>query len=369
MSWKNADSPYNTLPTLPPGVNLESPAIFRSALQANRYLAELKGYCHTLPNPELLLNTVILQESRDSSAIENIVTTQDELYQAILSPFDSLPANSKEVISYRKATYAGWEQLKKTGLFTAKLAVKVMQSFKHTGSAYRSQPGIKLKNPSLNRVIYSPPDPQYIEPMLAKWENYINTATEKIDPLVVMAMMHYQFEAIHPFSDGNGRTGRILNVLFLLHNNLLTLPVLYHSKYIIQHKNDYYKNLRLVTEEKAWEPWIIYMLDAVKETAQSTLLLIKDIIELKEQTLAKMKNLSQKMPFYELNEQIFSYPYIKIKILEEKKIAKRQAASSYLQKLAELDILTPLKKGTEIYYINHRLMKLLSGNERPLDGK
>ncbi len=364
MSGPLHDIPYNELPDLPPAADLEHAEILKSALQANRYLAELKGYCHTLPNPELLLNTVVLQESRDSSAIENIVTTQDELYQAILNPFDSLPANTKEVISYKQAVYSGWEHLKNTGLFTAKLAVKIMQSFKHTKAGYRSLPGTKLKNPAQNKVIYSPPDPQYIESMLAQWEKYINEAPPSTDPLIVMALMHYQFEAIHPFADGNGRTGRILNVLFLMHNNLLSLPVLYHSKYIIQHKAAYYHGLRRVTQEDAWHPWIIYMLNAVKETAQSTLHLIQEIIALKEETLSMMKNISQKMPAYELNELIFSYPYIKIRILEEKGIAKRQTASNYLQTLHEKDILKPLRMGKEVYYINYRLMELLVRNEK-----
>ena len=360
MSWKTPDKPYNNLPPLPPAANLDEPAILKAALGANRSLAELKGYCHTLPHPEFLLNTVVLQESRDSSAIENIVTTQDELYQAILHPFDGLPANTKEVISYKEAVYTGWQHLKATGFFNAKLAVKIMQAFKHTGAAYRSVPGVKLKNPSLNKVIYSPPDPQYIVPMLGQWERYINEATEHTDPLIVMALMHYQFEAIHPFADGNGRTGRILNVLFLLHNGLLTLPVLYHSKYIIQHKSDYYRNLRLVTEEGTWVPWILYMLSAVQETAETTLTLIKSIIALKEETLEQMRGISQKMPAYELAELIFSYPYIKIKILEEKGIAKRLTASNYLQTLSSLGILKPLKVGREIYYINTKLMQLLS---------
>lgn len=360
MSWKKPELPYNTLPPLPPAINLDNPKILKTALKANRFLAELKGYSEKLPNPEMLLNTIILQESKDSSAIENIVTTQDELYQAIITPFDNLPANSKEVISYREAMYAGWDELKRTGRFTSKLAVKIMQSFKHTNASFRKLPGTKLKNPAADKIIYSPPDPQYIEPILSSWENYINTSVEQVDPLIVMALMHYQFEAIHPFTDGNGRTGRILNVLFLVHNNLLSLPVLYHSRYIIQHKSEYYRSLRQVTEDDAWEPWIIYMLQAVQETAQTTLSLIKNIITLKAEILQKIKGLTQKLPAYELNELIFSYPYIKIKVLEEQGIAQRQTASSYLQKLAKLGILHPFKVGTERYFVNHELMKILS---------
>ncbi len=362
MAWKTPEQPYNALPPLPPLATLESPVVLKAALEANKYLAELKGYCHTLPAPEMLLNTLILQESRDSSAVENIVTTQEELYQAIGNPGEAMIPNVKEVISYRQATYAGWEQLKETGLFTAKLAVNIMQSFKHTGATYRKVPGTKLKNPATDQVVYSPPDPQYIEPMLSAWERYINTANEQTDPLIVMALMHYQFEAIHPFPDGNGRTGRILNVLYLLHNNLLHVPVLYHSRYIIQNRTEYYRNLRRVTEEDAWEGWILYMLGAIKETAQGTLKLIKDIVSLKAQSLQEMKTLSQKLPAHELNEIIFSFPYTKIKMLEEKGIAKRQAASTYLQKLAAMDVLRAVKSGKEIYYINHRLMALLESN-------
>ncbi len=360
MKWNQSDLPYNALPDLPPKISLTTPAIFKAVVMANRYLAELKGYCQTLPNPELLLNTVVLQESKDSSAVENIVTTQDELYQAILHPFDTLSSNTKEVLSYKKAVYKGWDYLEKQGLFTTKLAIQVMQAIKYTTVGLRTIPGTKLKNPILDEVIYSPPDPQYLPEKLSAWEKYINEAVEEVDPLIVMALMHYQFEAIHPFSDGNGRTGRILNVLFLLHNELLHLPVLYHSKYIIQHKNEYYRNLRLVTEEGAWEPWIIYMLNAVKETAQTTLALIKNITQLKTDTLEKIKEVSQKIPAFELNELIYSYPYIKIKVLEEKGIAKRQTASSYLQKLAKEEILHSIKVGKEIYYINHKLMRLLS---------
>ena len=351
--------PFDNLPDLPPQIELDSAGILKAAIQANRYLAELKGYCQTLPNPNLLLNTVILQESRDSSAIENIVTTQDELYQAILNPTENLPSTVKEVISYKEAVYVGIRELERINAFTSNLAVKIMQRVKNTTARYRTMPGIKLHSPHSKKTIYTPPSYNHIEEKMMKWEKFLNEASDT-DPLILLALMHYQFEAIHPFADGNGRTGRILNVLFLVHKDLLNLPVLYHSAYIIQHKEAYYRKLRLVTEECDWEGWIIFMLDAIKETAMETLGLIKKIIKLKDETLENLKSISQKIPAYELNELIFSYPYVKIKLLEEKKIAKRQAASTYLQELANRSILSSFKVGREVYYVNDGLMGILS---------
>lgn len=358
MAWKQPELPNNQIPALPPAIKLETETVLKAALQANRFLAELKGYCQTLPNPNLLLNTIILQESKDSSAIENIVTTQDELYRAILNPLDNSPA-TKEVISYREAVYAGLEELKTTPVFTGRLALKIMQRIKNTTAGFRTLPGTKLANPNSQKIVYTPPDPSEIAGKIKDWEKFINH-NQELDPLVVMALMHYQFEAIHPFADGNGRTGRILNVLYLVHAKLLTLPVLYHSSYIIQRKDDYYKRLRLVTEEDQWEQWILFMLEAVRETAYDTLQLIKSIVKLKEETLEKVKEVSQKLPAYELNELIFSFPYVKIKTLIDKKIGKRQTASGYLQQLEEMKVLKSIKEGREVYYVNYRLMKLLT---------
>lgn len=363
MPWKNAETPYNTLGKLPPKEDLESSVLLKKAIQANKFLAELKGYCETLPNPELLLNTVILQESKDSSAIENIVTTQDDLYRAILSPSEMMPSNTKEVISYRRAMYVGLEEINRKPVFTGNLAIKIMREIKHTDAGYRSIPGTKLMNPSSGKIIYTPPDPQFIADFIYLWEQFINDEQSEIDPLIIMALMHYQFEAIHPFADGNGRTGRILNVLFLVHKELLTHPLLYHSGYIIQHKSDYYSLLKGVTENAKWTNWIAFMLDAVKETSIRTLNTIKSIIALKEKNLEKIRNISQKLPAYELNELIFIFPYVKIQTLIQNGIAKRQTASSYLQQLADKDILHAMKFGKEIYYINHRLMDILTGRK------
>ncbi len=363
--WKTPDKPYNSLLPLPPKKEVETRKVLKKAIQANKYLAELKGSCERLPRPEILINTVILQESKDSSAIENIVTTQDALYQAILSPIDGLDSATKEVLRYKEAIYAGKNAFTKTGFLTGKTTINIMQQIKGTTAGYRTLAGTQLANPNSGKIIYTPPEPGRIPEKMAEWEKFVNEDSS-LDPVIKMALMHYQFEAIHPFADGNGRTGRILNVLYLIKENLLTLPVLYHSAYIIQNKSDYYRCLREVTENEKWEQWILFMLQAVEETAFHTLNLIEQMLVLKEETLKKVRSVSQKLPAYELNELIFSYPYIKIKILEDKGIAKRQAASGYLQELADLGVLTSHKIGRENYYINHRLMQIITQPSKPL---
>lgn len=355
----NPQNPFNNLQPLPPKQDVETKAVLKKAIDANRSLAEFKGTCQRLPNPELLINSIVLQESKDSSAIENIVTTQDALYRAVISPLDTVPSDTKEVLAYREAIYAGWNMMKENNLLLGKTAVHIMQRIKQTDASFRNTPGTQLGNPATKKIIYTPPEWQLVPDKMAAWEKFVNEPSE-IDPLIRMALMHYQFEAIHPFSDGNGRTGRILNVLFLLNEKLITLPALYHSGYIIQHKSDYYKCLREVTQNARWEQWILFMLDAVKETAQHTLKMIEEMLALKEHTLIQVKSLSQKLPAFELNELIFSFPYIKIKVLEDRGLAKRQAASTYLQQLADKGILKPLKVGREIYYVNHGLMKIIT---------
>lgn len=358
MAWTNPTKPYNLLLDLPPQDFELSHAIYKKLIAANKYLAELKGSCLRLPNPGLLLNTIILQESKDSSEIENIVTTQDALYKAVLDPNKQINNPVKEVLRYKEAIWVGIEEIKKYGFIKSSVAIKIMQCLRGIESEYRVQPGTQLAN-NQNQTIYTPPDPIYIASKMAAWEKFVND-NETFDPLIKMAMMHYQFEAIHPFSDGNGRTGRILNVLYLMHAGLITQPVLYHSSYIIQHKNEYYTNLRMVTERDNWEPWIIFMLDAVAETAQTTLKFIDEMLILKEQTLAAIKQLKSKMPAYEITELLFSYPYIKIRKLLDADMGTRPTVTSYLDQLIAADILQIQKLGRENYYINHRLMDLIA---------
>lgn len=354
--------PYNDLPDLPPKIDLESPEILKKAITASRLLAELKGYCQTLPDPKLLINTVVLQESKDSSAIENIVTTQDELYRAVAAIDEGFDFGSetKEVLQYREALYKGLELMERRGLTTNTL-VAIMQKLKHTTAGIRTTTGTRLANPGTKEIIYTPPEGEnLIREKLLSLEKFIHNDKDDIDALIKMALIHYQFEAIHPFADGNGRTGRIMNVLYLVYKNLLNIPVLYLSSYIIQNKNDYYRLLREATEKQNWNEWIKFMLEAVSETASLTLEKISSIQSLKKETAIKVKGILKTSYNSELVDLMFSYPYLKIKILERNGIGHRQTSSVYLQKLAKEKILRPLKVGKEIYYINQKLMNLIS---------
>jgi Fic family protein len=359
----NKDKPFNDLPDLPPKADLETNDIFKLTIRANKLLAELKGYCQTLPNPHLLLNTIILQESKESNAIENIVTTQDELYKATLSSDNSLSnASAKEVLLYREAMYWGLSQLEEKKVITTNILVGIMQKLKSTTEEVRKNTGTKLANPTNQNIVYTPPEGEdLIRKKLHELELFINNEEySDLDPLIKMALIHYQFEAIHPFSDGNGRTGRILNVLYLIQQQLIGLPVLYLSYYIIQNKADYYRLLREVTEERNWQEWVQYIITGVAETAEMTLRKIKAILELKNASESVIKDVLKTSYSRDLVDLLFSYPYIKIKVLEEHDIAKRQTAGEYLKKLESVGILTSIKIGKETYFINHELMKILS---------
>lgn len=364
MSLKKFDKdiPFNNLPDLPPAVDLETAEVFRATIRANKLLAELKGFCQTLPNPDLLLNTIVLQESKESSAIENIVTTQDELYKATLMGDMVKNQSAKEVLQYREAMYWGMEQLANHNLITTNILVGIMQKIRFTNEDIRKNTGTKLSNPTSGNVVYTPPDGEHIiREKLKSLEHFINDAElSNLDPLIKMALIHYQFEAIHPFSDGNGRTGRILNILYLLQQNLMGLPILYLSKYIIENKTDYYKLLKQVTENNNWIEWVLYVVNGVAETAQSTLAKIKQILQLKDEAEVEIKKALNNAYTRELNDLLFSYPYIKISILEKNNIAKRQTAAQYLKKVEQTGWLKAVKYGRDVYYINQKLINILS---------
>ncbi len=361
-SKNDKNSPFNNLPDLPPKVNLETADIFKATIKANKLLAELKGFCQTLPNPELLLNTIVLQESKESNAIENIVTTQDELYKATLMGENIKNQAAKEVLQYRQAMYWALNELSAKGFITTNLLVGIMQKLRNTQEGIRRSFGTKLSNPTNGLIVYTPPEgEEVIRKKLQSLENFMNDdELSDLDPLVKMALIHYQFEAIHPFSDGNGRTGRILNILYLINQNLMGLPVLYLSKYIIENKNDYYRLLREVTENENWHDWVLYVVNGIAETSATTLTKIKKILELKAQAESELKDKMAGAFTRELNDLLFSYPYIKIAVLEEQGIAKRVAASQYLKKIAAFGWLQAFKIGREVYYINHKLIAILS---------
>lgn len=362
MSPFNRDIPYDALPSLPPAVELETPEILNASIRANRLLAELKGFCQTLPNPELLLNTIVLQESKESSAIENIVTTQDELYKATLMGDKVKNEAAKEVLQYREAVYFGLARLREHGIITTNVLVGIMQKLRGTNDNIRKHAGTKLLNPNTGQVVYTPPvGEEVIREKLSRLERFINDPEEcALDPLIKMALVHYQFEAIHPFSDGNGRTGRILNILYLIQHELIGLPVLYLSKYIIENKSDYYRLLREVTESGNWSEWVLYVINGVAETSRTTLEKIKRILVLKQEAEAELKVALGTTFTRALNDLLFSYPYIKISVLEMQGIAKRQTASQYLKRIEKAGWLSSMQIGRDIYYVNHRLIDLLS---------
>lgn len=358
----NCDLPFNDLPPLPPAVDLESIPVLKAVTKASRALAELKGRTHSLPNPAILLNTIALQEARVSSEIENLFTTNDELYRGLSSDAPDVSPHTKEVLHYNEAIWLGARLLEERPIFTTNLFIQLVQAIKHNNAGIRAQTGTRIQNPDTAQVVYTPPEGEdIIREKLANLETFCNDSTDGLDPLVKLAVIHYQFEAIHPFYDGNGRTGRILLILFLRFTGLLDHPVLFLSRYIIGRKNDYYRLLREVTEKEAWEPWLLYMLDAVRQTAEETSERIREIQTLLDTMLTEGKErLSSRTFSKELIELLFYRPYAKIRFVEEAGIAKRVTASRYLHELAEEGFVTPVKVGTEMIFINHRLIELVS---------
>lgn len=360
----NKNTPFNELPNLPPDGFTESSVLLRHLAKAARYLGELEGLCASLPNPQLLINTIVLQESKDSSAIENIVTTQDELYKAATEEGTTSHA-AKEVLSYREALYVGLKKMKaQKNLLLTNTMVEIVQTIKQNESGIRNTPGTALKNAINGEVIYTPPCCEdVLREKLAALEQFINDPDSSgLDPLVKMAFIHYQFEAIHPFADGNGRTGRIVNALYLVQQELLSQPVLYLSSYIVKYKTEYYQLLKGVTENNNWNDWVMYLLTALIETSQLTTKKIRSMLLLKDEFEKQMKQVLGASFSYELLQLMFTLPYLKIELLEKKGIAHRQTASTWLKKLTEAEILKPQKIGRTTYYINYRLMELMSNN-------
>lgn len=355
--------PYNDLPLLPPGTDVETKPVLKKLTAARAALAELKGSSAMIPNPLMLINTIVLQEAKASSEIENIFTTNDVLYKAFSSGSSQTDLASKEVIRYREALWNGFNYLKRENSFSVDLFGQIVRTIKENDAGIRiPDPGSKvvIGNKSEKKIIYTPPEGvEVIRSKLENLKNFMNLGDTKIDFLIKMAVAHYQFEAIHPFADGNGRTGRILNILYLVNKNLLDLPILFLSKYIIGHKSDYYRLLREVTEERKWEGWILYILDAVTETSFHTLGKIKAIKTLLDETMEQIKRDHPEIYSRELIDVLFMQPYCKIANLVENGIATRNTASKYLNVLSGAGILEKQKSGRESLYLNRRLYDIL----------
>ncbi|HMP76589.1 MAG TPA: Fic/DOC family N-terminal domain-containing protein [Kiritimatiellia bacterium] len=355
------NKPHNDLPALPPKAEVETRAVLKRVISATRAVAELKGVGGVIPNQSMLVNTLALQEARASSEIENIITTNDAMFQAMASSAGATDPATKEVMRYREALWEGFNRVQAKGRLNAGLFVDLVQMIKQDAQGIRNRPGTVIGNTRTREIIYTPPEGEkVIRRMLADLERFIH-ADDNLEPLVKLALIHYQFEAIHPFFDGNGRTGRLINILFLVHKGLLDLPVLYLSKYIIDRKPEYYRLLRQVTERGSWEPWVLYMLEAVEATSILTRKRILAIRALLDETLALAK---QKLPprvySKDLIELIFRQPYTKGQFIVEAGLAERQTAAEYLKELENIGILSTRKVGRENLYLNLKLYDLLS---------
>ncbi len=353
------DRPFNELAPLPPAVELETKAVLKQCVLARAALASLKQAAALIPNQQMLINTIPLLEAKDSSEIENIVTTADQLFQSAHADDGGADPATKEALRYRTALYAGFQSLGERPLCTA-TAIEICRTIKAVDMDVRRVPGTQLTNAGTGETVYTPPEGEgRLRDLLANWERFLHEQRE-LDPLVRMAAGHYQFEAIHPFTDGNGRTGRVLNILFLIQEELLALPILYLSRYVIAHKADYYRLLLEVTRKQAWEPWILFMLRAVEETANWTTAKILAIRELSDSTATFVRGRLPKVYSRELVDVIFEQPYCRIANLVDKRIAQRQAAARYLKSLVDIGVLHERQVGKEKLFIHQRLMQLLA---------
>jgi len=349
------------LKNLPPDIDLETKQVLRKVASAHRYLAELKGISATIPNQAILINTLSLQEAKDSSAIENIITTHDDLYREDILPEYTSSAAAKEVSRYVSALKKGYSAVKNSGLLTSNHIIDIQAELEAHRSGFRKLPGTELINEQTDEQVYIPPQGhQDIVNLMSNLEKCINDSSlSEVDPLIKMALIHYQFESIHPFYDGNGRTGRIINVLYLVLKDLLDIPVLYLSRYIVKNKAAYYSLLQKVRDEGAWEEWILFMLSAVEETSKQTIQIVhaigKSIQEYKHFIRSKYKFYSQ-----DLINNLFFHPYTKIEFVIRDLEISRNTASKYLDALCEDGLLKKQKIVTTNYYINTALYSILT---------
>lgn len=365
------------IPLLPLSYDLESKEILKQLNQANRRLAELKGVAMTIPNENILISTLTLQEAKDSSEVENIVTTQDDLYQGAAASISELAVNAatKEVLNYREALEHGFRLVKDKGVLSSSVIREIQQLLEHNSAGFRSVPGTALKR-SDGLLVYTPPqDKQVIIKLMENLEQFINdNSLSDLDPLIKLAIIHHQFESIHPFYDGNGRTGRIICVLYLILTKLLDLPILYLSRYITHNKGEYYRLIQAIRDKNndnatEWESWILFMLRGVEETAIETTQLVKGISKLMAEFKSVLRPKFGKQYRHELLNNLFFHPYTKVEFLEKELNVSRPTATRYLNGLVETGLIDKIKIGRTHYYINIPLMNLFVSvsNYRSLD--
>ena len=363
---------YN-IPTLPLDIDLESKDVLKQLSKANRQLAELKGIAHAIPNEQILISSLTLQEARDSSEVENIVTTQDDLYRAGLNLKDSiLNASTKEVLNYREAIQTGFRLVRDNHLLTNNIIKQIQQTLENNRAGFRTVPGTVLKDNKGN-VVYTPPqDPKEVNRYMDNLEQFINNPElSDLDPLIKMAIIHHQMESIHPFYDGNGRTGRIVLILYLVITDLLDLPILYLSRYITRNKGEYYRLIQAIRDtednQELWQEWILFMLKGVEETACETIRLVKGISQLMARYKATLRPLFDKQYKHEILNNLFFHPYTKIEFLERDLNVSRQTASKYLQMIVDAGLLEKVKIVNSNYYINTALIDLFMGKQETLE--
>lgn len=349
---------------LPPDINIElieTREVLKKLTSTRAALAELKGVADTIPNERILIDTLSLQEAKESSAIENIVTTHDEIYQGSISTLQFSSTAAKEVQNYAKALHMGFREVKQKELITTNLILRIQQIIEGNNAGMRKVPGTVLKNDLTGEIVYEPPQhAKEIELLMENLEWFINAPNEyAADPLVRMAIIHHQFESIHPFYDGNGRTGRIINILYLIKSGLLGLPILYISRYIIKNRVQYYSLLQQVRETDKWEPWILYMLNAVESTSIETVITIKEIKILIQQYKNRIRSEEPKIYSQDLINNLFRHPYTKIELLKDDLKVTRITAARYLDRLSDMGMLNKIKLGRSNYYINAPLLTLL----------
>lgn len=358
-----------TLPILPLKIDLETKVILKKLTKAHQALAELKGVTESIPNKSILISTLSLQEAKDSSAIENIITTQDDLYtsNALKKEFASLAA--KEVHSYASALHNGYKTVKKIGLLTNNCILKIQSTLEENNAGFRKLTGTAIMNEQTGETVYMPPqDTQQICDLMTNLEQFINHDDLcDIDPLIKMAIIHHQFESIHPIYDGNGRTGRIINILYLVKCGLLDSPILYLSRYINQQKTDYYKLLQAVRTDNAWELFILYMLEGVEQISKQTTYLVRNIKNLMQSHKDKIRTELPKIYSQDLLNNLFKHPYTKIEFLSEELNVERRTAAKYLNSLVTIGILEKHKIQKDNFYLNRALFDLLINvNSHPL---